>query len=304
MQAGGIQLLADVETAVRLAHPDLQIGVDLQTAGPIPTLIEQIDEAQLLVLGSPGTGGFRGILTGSTAVALVAHGRCPVAVIRGATPDALPPTEGLVVVGVDGSATSDAAIATAFDEASWRGAELVAVHAWLEYPRDRDPVHGDDAAWEAAAMESEREVVAERLAGWPEKYPDVTVRRVVIEGRPVERLLEHSVGAQLLVVGSCGRGGFTGMLLAVARRAAEATDTAGRVVQPAAGRAGQRPGSGQGQHRCQHQQSGLAHRHEHPQHEREHRRDQRDEQIGIGVVGGAEQRDSGASADGGDGHRR
>lgn len=212
MQAGGTQLLADVETAVRLAYPDLQIGVDLQTAAPIPTLIEQTDQAQLLVLGSRGTGGFHGILTGSTAVALVAHGHCPVAVIRGATPDAFPPTEGAVVVGVDGSATSDAAIAAAFDEASWRGAELVAVHSWLEYPLDRDPVRTYGAAFEAAT-ESEREVLAERLAGWQEKYPDVTVRRAVTEGRPVERLLENAAGAQLLVVGSRGRGGFTGMLL-------------------------------------------------------------------------------------------
>jgi nucleotide-binding universal stress UspA family protein len=63
---------------------------------------------------------------GSTAVALVAHGDCAFAVIRGATADASPPAEGPVVVGVDGSPTSDAAIATTFDEASWRGAELVA----------------------------------------------------------------------------------------------------------------------------------------------------------------------------------
>lgn len=212
MEAGGLQILADVESAVRLAHPDLQIGVDLQTAAPIPTLIGQTDQAPLLVLGSRGTGGFHGILTGSTAVALVAHGHCPVAVIRGATPDIAPRTGGPVVVGVDGSATSDAAIATAFDEASWRGAELVAVHSWLEYPLDHDPVRGYDAAL-AAATETEREVVAERLAGWQEKYPDVAVRRIVAEGRPVELLLKHSDAAQLLVVGSRGRGGFRGMVL-------------------------------------------------------------------------------------------
>ena len=124
MQAAGFQLLAEAESAIREVHPDLDIGVDLQTAGPVPSLLEQSEDALLLVLGSRGAGGFRGILVGSTAVALVAHGHCPVAVIRGATADASPPAEGPVVVGVDGSPTSDA-----FDEASWRGAELVAVHA-------------------------------------------------------------------------------------------------------------------------------------------------------------------------------
>jgi nucleotide-binding universal stress UspA family protein len=66
----------------------------------------------------------------------LAHGDCPVAVIRGATADASPPADGPVVVGVDGSSTSDAAIATAFDEASWRGAELVAMHARPERGSD------------------------------------------------------------------------------------------------------------------------------------------------------------------------
>lgn len=206
MQAAGTQLLADAESAVRAVHPDLEIGVDLQTAGPVPTLLEQTEDAALLVLGSRGTGGFRGILVGSTAVALVAHGHCPVAVIRDETPD------GPVVVGVDGSPTSDAAVAAAFDEASWRGAELVAVHSWLEYASDHVLTRGLDVGWERLEQE-ENELLAERLAGWQEKYPDVGVRRVVTQGRPVERLLEQAAAAQLIVVGSRGHGGFSGMLL-------------------------------------------------------------------------------------------
>lgn len=204
MQAAGFQLLADAEAAIRQVHPDLDIDVDLQTAAPVPSLLVQTDDALLLVLGSRGTGGFRGILVGSTAVALVAHGNCPVAVIRGATADAPPPAEGPVVVGVDGSPTSDAAIATAFDEASWRGAELVAVHTWSE--NDSEHMRGQTG-------QVEKELLAERLAGWQEKYPDVDVRRVLTQGRPVERLLEHAAGAQLMVVGSRGNGGFSGMLL-------------------------------------------------------------------------------------------
>jgi nucleotide-binding universal stress UspA family protein len=210
--ASGEQLLRAVETALRRDHPDLEIAVEVQTASPIPTLIGQSDEARLLVLGSRGTGGFGGMLAGSTAVALVAHGRCPVAVIRGAGPEALPPTEGPVVVGVDGSATGEAAVATAFDEASWRGADLVAVHSWLENAADKDLLRRGDAEW-ALAEQNEAEVLAERMAGWQEKYPDVTVRRVLARGKPVDRLLERAVDAQLIVVGSRGRGGISGMLL-------------------------------------------------------------------------------------------
>jgi nucleotide-binding universal stress UspA family protein len=212
IQTAGFQLLADAESAIREVHPDLDISVDLQTAAPVPSLLAQTEDAVLLVLGSRGTGGFRGILVGSTAVALVAHGACPVAVIRGATEDAAPQAEGPVVVGVDGSSTSDAAIATAFDEASWRGAGLVAVHAWSEYASDHVRFQALDEGREQVEQ-MENELLAQRLAGWQEKYPDVAVRRVVTSGRPVEQLLDQAAGAQLMVVGSRGNGGFSGMLL-------------------------------------------------------------------------------------------
>jgi nucleotide-binding universal stress UspA family protein len=118
-----------------------------------------------------------------------------------------------VVVGVDGSPVSEPAIAMAFEEASTRDAELVAVHTWIDLASDSAYAHAIRyiTGWEdheAAA----HAVLAERLAGWQEKYPEVVVRRVVAQDRPVRCLLAHAEDAQLLVVGSRGRGGFTGML--------------------------------------------------------------------------------------------
>jgi nucleotide-binding universal stress UspA family protein len=57
------------------------------------------------------------------------------------------------------------------------------------------------------------EVLSERLAGYQERYPDVNVRRVLKRSSPAKSILEESKAAQLVVVGSHGRGGFAGMLL-------------------------------------------------------------------------------------------
>lgn len=214
LQSDGRQRLIEAETALRAENPDLDLGIELKVADPVPALIDESGKARLVVLGSRGLGGFSGVLAGSTAVAVVAHGHCPVAVVRGSEPDAAPPAHGPVVVGVDGSPNSELALATAFEEASWRNAELVAVHAWIEYSTDSayGYAHQSFVDWDAVDTR-ERELLAERLAGWQEKYPDVEVRRVVARRRPVASLLEQSADAQLLVVGSHGHGGFAGMIL-------------------------------------------------------------------------------------------
>lgn len=213
LEADGHKALSDAENAVRHAHPDLEVTTELRSTDAVPSLIEESKTARLLVLGSRGMGGFARALVGSTAVSLVARGHCPVAVIRGRNNDDAPPSHGSVVVGVDGSPVSEPAIAMAFEEASTRDAELVAVHTWIDLASDSAYAHAIRyiTGWEdheAAA----HAVLAERLAGWQEKYPEVVVRRVVAQDRPVRCLLAHAEDAQLLVVGSRGRGGFTGML--------------------------------------------------------------------------------------------
>ena len=143
----------------------------------------------------------------------MSHAHSPVAVVRGRHDSAPVAESGPVVVGVDGSPASEPAIAAAFEEASSRGAPLVAVHAWYDSTcEDFSGTVRIIPRWEPVADDEER-LLARRLAGWQEKYPDVEVRRVLRRDRPRHALLEAAEKARLVVVGSRGRGGFTGMLL-------------------------------------------------------------------------------------------
>ncbi|VVJ21760.1 Universal stress protein family [Amycolatopsis camponoti] len=183
----------------RAAASDVEAKTVLRPERPADALTAESTDAAMLVLGTPGLRPLSRILLGSVTVALTAHAHCPVALIRPHAGADEPPTEGPVVVGVDGSPASEEAIATAFEEASWREARLIAVHSRHD-------------GWSAAG-EYGRELLAQRLAGWTEKYPDVVVDREVVTGRPAERLLDFADRAQLLVVGSRGRGGFSGLAL-------------------------------------------------------------------------------------------
>ena len=114
-----------------------------------------------------------------------------------------------MVLGVDGSPLSEPALAAAFEAASARAVPLVAVYAWRDLLLDPGLALRD---W-AVVEQQGRAELAERLAGWSGKYPDVPVRRVVVRDAPARALVEQSVTAQLLVVGSHGRGGVGALLL-------------------------------------------------------------------------------------------
>lgn len=195
--------------AARIAE-DTGLGVEttqqVEIGAPIEVLGSEARRARLLVLGDRGLGGVAGLVLGSVAVGLAARGACPVVIVRGETGN----TDGPVVVGIDGSPVSEAALGFAFAAAAVRGVALVAVHAWSPTAVDKalEPVMD----WDAVADEEEA-VLAERLSGWGQKYPQVTVRRSVVRDGAARALVDASRGAQLVVVGSRGRGDAAGLLL-------------------------------------------------------------------------------------------
>ncbi|MGV0627781.1 universal stress protein [Mycolicibacter minnesotensis] len=206
-----------------------RIAAETALGSTVPTLVEMSRGSACLVVGSRGHGRLRRRFLGSVSSSLVRHAHCPVAVIHEARPEEHPhPDTAAVVVGIDGSPVSEAATAVAFEEASLRGVELIAVYAW------HDTGLLDFPGLDAAALASDGELaLAERLAGWRERYPDVTVRRVVIDDRPADQLIDQSRDAQLVVVGSHGRGGFVGMLLgSVSQEVVQSAHAPVLVVRP------------------------------------------------------------------------
>lgn len=179
-------------------RPGLTVHGQVLDGPPALVLQERSAYAGMLVLGSRGHGGFAGLLAGSTAVSVTAHAHCPVVVVR----DRQAVTSGPVVVGVDGSGTSLRALGFAVERAAQRDVPLRLLRVWE--PSGSAPEE-TGAAERAAAEES--------VAPWRRAFPDVPVEIQATPGNPAALLVEASRAAQLVVVGSRGRGGLRGMLL-------------------------------------------------------------------------------------------
>ncbi len=215
--------LEKIEQARAVAHevaPELKIGHTVAEGSPIDMLLEMSHDVTMIVMGSRGMGGLSGMVMGSVSASVVSHAACPVVVVREDNQVTESTKYGPVVVGVDGSEISQKATHYAFAEAHARGAELIAIHTWMDMQVQASLAGLSAAQTEWAEVEKEQgALLSERLQAFQEEFPDVPVKKIIARDRPVRALSDAAEGAQLLVVGSHGRGGFKGMLLGSTSRA-------------------------------------------------------------------------------------
>ncbi len=224
-------VVAQAAEIVRSAHPDLDIVTEVFRDQSVAALLHCSEKALMTVVGSHGRHQFTDAVLGSVAVRMAARATRPVVVVRhpelAATDteemaaDGTPlAADGPVLVGVDGSDDAQAAIGFAFEEAAVRETQLIAVHSWDDVVLDGFLRAYPLPINKAEVDEERRRLLAEQLAGWSEKYPEVHVRPEIRRGHPVAALLGPSpVPAPgdkppaLIVVGTRGHGRFAGLLL-------------------------------------------------------------------------------------------
>lgn len=196
---------------VARVSPDVQIGTALLTGHVVGNLMEESRRSRMLVVGSRGHSRFVSALIGSVSDAVASHSYCPVVVVRGETSY---PRSAPVVVGADGSQTSREAVRFAAAHAWACGSRLIAVNATAAHQMVAPELIIDEVANEAIREEAMR-FMCESLAGVSHDYPDLQVEEIVSDRPAAQALVDAATvaGAQLLVVGSHGRGGFAGMLL-------------------------------------------------------------------------------------------
>lgn len=207
MRDAGHHLLVSTAAAVAGRHPGLEIISTLYHGRAEIGMRSASEQAQLTVVGNAQRTG--GPALTSVGLSVTSTNPAPVAVIHA---HQKAPQTGPIVVGVDGSPLSEAAVAFAFDEAAIRATDLLAVHAWNDVYLDSrrlEPLLIDPVVLE----QQERALLSERAAGWTERYPDVQVHQVLVHQRPTTALLRFSHTAQIVVVGSHGRALLAGMLL-------------------------------------------------------------------------------------------
>lgn len=177
---------------------------------PASVMVHLSEDAEMVVVGSHGSGGLTGFLLGSVSRQIATHASCPTVVMRPVAADAAD-----MVVGVDGSEHSLKALRWAFEQASFTGLSLHVLHSW-EIPPTWSMVEVPSYEPEILIRDygnAELRDTSEAMAGFRDDFPDVKVRQEVMKGSPVKALVKASEHAEMVVVGSRGLGGFRGLLL-------------------------------------------------------------------------------------------
>lgn len=214
------QVLDEAAARARAQAPDLRLIPLRVIAPPARGLVELSEGAQLIVLGSRGRGGVAAMVLGSVSLRVAQRAACPAVVV--------PPrvsavgdvgAQRRIVVGIDGSAPSEAALSFAMSEAALHRVRVVAVHSVA------DPYLGSGFLPPAPALVQAREEAGTRflyedLEPWRRKYPEITITEVLTHEPAGTALPVRAAGGHLLVVGNRGRGTFAGTLLGSVSHAA------------------------------------------------------------------------------------
>ena len=199
--------LQEARQRVAVAWPDLELGLWPTVGPPAASLIERSSHADLVVVGAHGRSMISRLLLGSVGHHVVTRAHCAAVIVRGEPRTSSAP----VAVGIDDSPTSRRALEVAFEEAALRGVPLVVFHAWQDLPATGYGVWAPPPDLTEEFRHEAETLLADTLRGWPEKYPDVEVHTRVEHSHPVTAVVAESEHAQLVVLGSHGRGHFVGM---------------------------------------------------------------------------------------------
>lgn len=231
MWAAAERLLQVKRDDVCDTHPELEVHLELSTAGRYEALLEQAERAALVVVGSHERNVIGRLFLGSTSHFMVTHSRAPVAVIRHRPADRTAP----VAIGVDGAESSREALDFAFERAAERGVPLVAVHSWVaDVPMGYGMFVVDSGLLTELRIAAE-ERLTEALKEPSAAHPDVEVRASVVQADAATALVRAAEQAQLLVVGSHGRSGMGRLLMgSVSTNVLHAVETPIVVVRTAA----------------------------------------------------------------------
>jgi Universal stress protein UspA and related nucleotide-binding proteins len=201
-------LVAEAVATARRIAPGVTVRGQAQLGQAAHTLVKASTDGATVVVGNRGRGGVTSLLLGSVSQKVAVHAHGPVVIVRGR-----PDPDGDIVVGVDGSPQSQHALQVAFEEAMIHDVGVVAVRAYSLLATTYAPYMVGYYEDPHQRWESEMAVLRDDVATVAEKYPLVRVSHLAVEGHPGVVLAQRSADARLVVVGSRGHGGFTGLLL-------------------------------------------------------------------------------------------
>ncbi|WP_431934321.1 universal stress protein [Nonomuraea jabiensis] len=199
-EAAAREILHQAAVHAQAGRPHLEVTTEIVDGAAPEALVNAAEGAQLIVVGQRGRGGFAELLLGSVSRYVATRAPCPAAVIR--HPHAS--ERGEILVGVTGHPDQEPVLDFAFREAALRSAALRAVHAWV-YPTAQGPGDMQPLVYDIEAVgEEEALLLAEVIAGWREKFPDVTLIQRVVHEHPATALIDASTDTDLVVIGAHG----------------------------------------------------------------------------------------------------